>query len=93
MSNEQKPATLAKRRAKQEAPKPVWLLNEQAAAEALGLTARTMQSWRHSGSNGPPHVRISSRCVRYRLADLEQFAADRLCASTSDRGSVNSQAK
>lgn len=65
---------------------PPFLLDERQAGSMLGLTARTMQSWRHSG-DGPPHVKISSRCVRYRLSDLEQFAAERLRSSTSDDSS------
>jgi len=61
------------------------LLDEREAAAAYGLSPRTMQVWRARGE-GPPHVRISNRCVRYRLSDLEAWAADRLRSSTSDPG-------
>lgn len=64
-------------------PGPSFLLTEMQAGDSLGLTPRTLQAWRHAGG-GPAFVRISSRCVRYRLADLESFAADRLRSSTSD---------
>ncbi len=61
------------------------LLDERQAAEALGLTPRTLQEWRRTGG-GPPFVRVSSRCVRYRVADLETWIEARLRRSTSDTG-------
>jgi predicted DNA-binding transcriptional regulator AlpA len=66
---------------------PRILLDERDAAAALGLTPRTLQAWRSAGE-GPPHVRISSRCVRYRVADLEDWAEARLRRSTSDFGTA-----
>jgi hypothetical protein len=69
---------------------PLFLLDERGAARFLGLQPRTLQAWRHSGG-GPPYVVISSRCIRYRIADLEAFAADRVRASTSDRGAADQQ--
>ncbi len=66
-------------------PHPQILVDERAAAAALGLTPRTLQAWRHAGG-GPPFCLISSRCVRYRVADLESWAADRVRTSTSDAG-------
>jgi predicted DNA-binding transcriptional regulator AlpA len=65
------------------------LVDERAAADALGLTPRTLQAWRARGE-GPPHVRVSSRCVRYRPQDLEDWAAERVRSSTSDPGPVGS---
>ncbi|HEY7195546.1 MAG TPA: helix-turn-helix domain-containing protein [Gemmatimonadales bacterium] len=62
------------------------LLDEREAARRLGVKHTTLQQWRHHGG-GPPFVRISARCIRYRLEDLERFAAERLRASTSDDGS------
>jgi predicted DNA-binding transcriptional regulator AlpA len=44
------------------------LLAEVHAAELLGLSTRTLQSWR-SKSEGPPFVR-AGRAVRYRRRDL-----------------------
>ena len=61
------------------------LLDERAAAVALGLTPRTLQVWRVRGG-GPPFVKVSSRCIRYRLIDLERWAAARLRTSTADPG-------
>ena len=64
---------------------PTLLLSERDAAAALGLTPRTLQAWRSRG-DGPPHVRVSSRCVRYRVQDLKDWAADRVRQSTADPG-------
>ena len=64
---------------------PTILLDERAAAQALGLTPRTLQAWRARGG-GPPYVRVSSRCVRYRVVDLDAWAAVRVRTSTSDSG-------
>lgn len=61
------------------------LLTERDAAASLALTPRTLQDWRRRGV-GPPHVRVSSRCVRYRLQDLKDWAAERVRTSTSDDG-------
>src|SRR5688572_23925963 len=62
---------------------PVVLLTERDAATALGLTPRTLQSWRAKGGM-LPFVRVSARCVRYRLEDIEAFAEARVRNSTSD---------
>ena len=56
---------------------PKIFLKEPAAAEILDVTARAMQEWRRRGT-GPPYVRISSRCIRYRPEDLSAWAAERL---------------
>lgn len=66
-------------------PATVPLLDERDAGAALGMKPRTMQLWRSRGG-GPPFVRVSSRCVRYRVADLEAWAAARVRTSTSDPG-------
>lgn len=64
------------------------LVDERDAAELLSLTPRTLQEWRRRGE-GPPHVRVSSRCIRYRIVDLEEWAAERVRTSTSDNGGVD----
>ena len=61
------------------------LITERDAAKFLGLTDRTMQAWRRKGG-GPRYVKISSRCVRYRRADLRGWADARVRKSTSDPG-------
>lgn len=60
-------------------------LNERQAAEKLGVTASAMQAWRLRGG-GPRFVRISCRCIRYSLKELESFMEARTVASTADRG-------
>jgi hypothetical protein len=61
------------------------LVSEVEAAEMIGLTPRFLQVRRSTG-DGPPFVRISSRCIRYRPEDLEAWAEERLRTSTSDQG-------
>lgn len=61
---------------------PDILLPELPAASLLGVTPRTLQAWRHRGG-GPPFVKISSRCVRYRKRDLLAWAEARLESNTS----------
>lgn len=53
------------------------------AAEYLSLSPRWLELKRYSGG-GPPFVRISARCVRYRLSDLEDWVSQRVRLSTSD---------
>jgi predicted DNA-binding transcriptional regulator AlpA len=45
------------------------LLKEEEVAKFLGLSQRTLQSWRYAGT-GPKFIEISSRAVRYRAQDL-----------------------
>lgn len=52
---------------------PTALLTEQQAAQFLGLSISTLQKRRFE-SKQPPYLKIS-RSVRYKLADLEAFAA------------------
>lgn len=64
---------------------PRILLTEAEAAERIGLSRRFLAVRRYRGG-GPPYVRISARCVRYRPEDLEEWAAERVRTSTSDDG-------
>ena len=61
------------------------LYTEIEAARLLGFTARFLQQRRYQG-DGPPFIRVSARAVRYRLSDLEEWAAARRRTSTSDPG-------
>jgi predicted site-specific integrase-resolvase len=47
------------------------LLNEDEAAEFLGLSPNTLRSWRHTGK-GPDFIRMGG-CVRYSVPALEAF--------------------
>ena len=62
---------------------PDALLTEQQAAALLGVTSRALQKWRSKGS-GPPFVRISCRCIRYRRRDLVDWSVERIKRSTSE---------
>lgn len=57
------------------ASEPTWLTMAQAAAY-LGLTRKTLESWRSTGE-GPRGHRIGRRAVRYSREDLEAFARGR----------------
>ena len=61
------------------------LLTAQEAAAYLGLTPRFLEMRRFNG-NGPPYIRISSRCVRYLQSDLQAWVEDLRRTSTSDPG-------
>ncbi|HPP03131.1 MAG TPA: helix-turn-helix domain-containing protein, partial [bacterium] len=62
----------------------VWV-NEKQAAKIMGVSPRSLQAWRLRGG-GPAFVRVSKRCIRYRLADIQAWAGERLARSTSDPG-------
>ncbi len=61
------------------------LIDEHKAGAFLGLTVRGMQAYRQRG-DGPRYIRISARCIRYRRADLKDWAQARMRSSTSDPG-------
>lgn len=64
------------------------LIDEREAGAFLNLQPRTMQSFRYQGG-GPKFIRVSSRCIRYRRADLREWSEARLCTSTADEGGHN----
>lgn len=53
---------------------PQILLRALDASTALGISPRLL--WSLTASGALPCVRISRRCVRYRVADLESWAAN-----------------
>jgi hypothetical protein len=53
------------------------LVSTAVAADLLGLTVRGLEGMRMRRT-GPPFVRISGRCIRYSLGDLERFVATKL---------------
>lgn len=61
------------------------LFSEKHAARYLNLSPRTLRNWRTRGG-GPPFVKISGRCIRYRMKDLDAWMNSRLRKSTSDKG-------
>jgi hypothetical protein len=59
------------------------LIEESPAARFIGVEPRTMQGYRQRG-DGPPYIRLSFRCIRYRRIDLREWAEKRRRTSTSD---------
>ena len=51
------------------------LITSQQAARLLGLKAQTIENWGRSGKL--PRVVLSSRAIRYRLADVRQLIRER----------------
>ena len=47
------------------------LLTEEDAAQFLGILPRTCRAWRNS--RGLPHLKITSKVVRYRRGDIESW--------------------
>ena len=62
---------------------PDRLLTPPQAAKFLSLSPRWLELKRYNG-DGPQFVRVSARCVRYRLSDLEEWVGKRVRLSTSD---------
>lgn len=74
----------AKRQAEQQADmhqSASTVLSAKAAAEVLGMSAKTLANWRVSGA-GPKFIKLGSR-VLYRQAHLEAFLDERTVSSTS----------
>jgi predicted DNA-binding transcriptional regulator AlpA len=61
------------------------LVKEKQAADMLSVAPRTLRNWRTRGG-GPRFVKISGRCIRYRVADLNEWTKARTKRSTSDLG-------
>ncbi len=52
------------------------LLPQKRVATLLSVSPRALEAWRMRGV-GPPFIRISKRCVRYRRRDVEAWLAAR----------------
>ena len=55
------------------------------AAKRLSLSARTLEGWRTTRSDGPPWVRLGRR-IAYPESELEAWAMSGLRTSTADTG-------
>jgi len=64
------------------AENPNQLMKEREAASFLCISQRTLQKWRVTGF-GPEYIHISSRAVRYRYGDVNDWMMDRRVRSTS----------
>ncbi len=59
------------------------LLNTKQAAKYLGVSAAFLERDRWAGAR-IPFIRIGTRSVRYRVADLEQYIESQTHQSTSE---------
>jgi predicted DNA-binding transcriptional regulator AlpA len=59
------------------------LLRPEDTAEVTGLSVETLAQWRSQGK-GPPYVKISRNCVRYRQCDLDGWLAERIVRTDQD---------
>ena len=66
------------------------LVDQNDGADFLHLTPRFMEAARQRG-DGPPYIRISARCIRYRRIDLKSWAEKLLRKSTSDPGQATAE--
>ena len=65
---------------------PDRLIDERAAAEMLGISPDTLRNQRCRG-DGPRFVRLSARCIRFEVAEILKYIAERRVKSTSYGGS------
>lgn len=61
------------------------LLNTREAARYLGLSKAFLERDRWAGAK-VPFIKISTRAVRYRVEDLDNYIESRVRKSTSDSG-------
>ena len=64
---------------------PERLLTRDEVEALFGITRRYLEVSAVRG-DGPPMIRVESRMVRYRIADLREWLDARRVTSTSDRG-------
>lgn len=65
------------------APTLVHLLTPKEAADILQVSEFTLERWRRTG-DGPPYVRLSSRAIRYRAAELVAFIEAHMTRNTAE---------
>ena len=54
------------------------LLTDAQAAALLSVEPRTLRLWRHT--RGLPHIRVTSKVIRYRRHDIDAWLARRFVA-------------
>ena len=58
-------------------------ITETQAAAYLSISPRTLQQWRYL-KRGPSYIRISNRCIRYRMSDLRDWLAQHRVDPSTD---------
>lgn len=66
---------------------PNELLKENPAAKMADLTGHAFRKYRQLGI-GPPYIKISERCIRYRRADVLAWLEQRRVQPGGTRASV-----
>jgi len=56
------------------------LLNDHQTAELLGVLPRTLRLWRNT--RGLPHIRLTSKVIRYRRPDIDGWIAKHYVATS-----------
>lgn len=64
---------------------PDGLLSPEQAAQHMGLSVKTLATWRSTGRHALPFIRCGSR-IRYRRADLDAWLASRQHTGTAAQG-------
>ncbi|GLO20089.1 hypothetical protein PPUJ20188_34860 [Pseudomonas putida] len=64
---------------------PADLLTPEQAAKFLGLSVKTLATWRSTGRHALPFIRCGAR-IRYQRAELDAWLAKRHHTSTAPRG-------
>ena len=64
---------------------PDSLFTTPEAAAYLGVSPKTLETWRCTGRHGLPYIRVG-RLVRYRMRDLEEWLAARSQDHTGQAG-------
>lgn len=59
------------------------LVDESIAAGELGLAAPTLSTWRSTGRNHLPYLKIG-RLVKYRMGDIREFKRSRIVDTRPD---------
>ncbi|MCY1282002.1 Helix-turn-helix domain protein [compost metagenome] len=62
---------------------PADLMTPEQAAQALGLSVKTLATWRSTGRHALPFIRCGAR-IRYRRADLAAWLQGRQSTRTAD---------
>ncbi|XKE45718.1 helix-turn-helix domain-containing protein [Halomonas organivorans] len=64
---------------------PHELLTPEETALYLGVSSRTLATWRSTGRHNLPFIKVGSR-VRYKRGDLEAWVSRRSLSMTPGRG-------
>ena len=61
------------------------LLTEEELGHHLKLSTQCVRNWRKRGE-GPPHLLLAKKAIRYRLSDVDVWINQRNISNTIDQG-------